>query len=217
MVLGGFAVSGHRLKEVEDQVAEIRERWGIRKEFHWKEYRGGQRRPAYEELVKYSFRLVAERKAALHIIHADFKKFDHKHKQASGKDTSINKLYWQLCLHRLARLYGKQCAIHIRLDMGNDCADICAMRNQLCAAAYKKLQTMPNCIRSIEPMDSSKSGLIQMADVVMGGIASSLNGNRQDTPKGHLSSFILKASGRHSWATNTSSNDKFLTVWPYRL
>ncbi len=215
MVLGGLAVAGHRIAEIEEQIADIRERGGIRLEFHWKEYRGGAKQKAYEELCRFGFDLIKGKRAALHIMASDFRKFDHKREEGQTRDTSINKLYWQLCLHRLAKFYGKQRAIHIRLDAGDDCTNICNMRNQLSAAAFRKFSTQPNCIRSIEPMNSEKSGLIQLSDVLLGGIASQLNGNRADTNKGILAEFIRKSSGRHSWGTSTPRDHKFMTVWHY--
>lgn len=216
MVLGGLAVSGHRIHEIEQRIADIRERGGIRSEFHWSKYRGGAKRKAYEELVGYAFELINKRHAALHLLATNFREFDHKRKPGQGKDTSINMLYWQICLHRVAGPYGKQRAIHIRLDAGNDCKDICGMRNQLCATAYKEHSTKPNCVRSIEAMDSEKSGLIQVSDVLIGAVASQLNGNLAHTPKGQLAEFVRKGSGLHSWSKETPASERFLTVWHYK-
>lgn len=149
------------------------------------------------------------------MIAADFRKFDHKRENNQTRDTNINKIYWLLCLHRLAKFYGKQRAIHIRLDAGDDCSNICEMKNQLSAAAFKKFDARPNCVRTIEPMSSEKSGLIQLSDVLIGGIASQLNNNRADTSKGQLAEYIRKTSGRASWSTSTPGSHRFLTVCNY--
>lgn len=145
MVAGGFAVAGERITEIEAHIAMLRQNANIR-EFHWSDYRGGKKREAHEALVDYAFDLIANHHAALHVIIAKFKGYSHKAKDGENRDTSINRMYYQLCLHRPARFYGKRRAIHIRLDTGNDSADICQMRNQLCAAAYKKYRTLPNCV-----------------------------------------------------------------------
>lgn len=216
MIAGGFAVAGNRISEIEDQIALLREDAGITSEFHWSAYRGGQKREAYEALIRYGFDLINKRKAALHVIVARFGGYNHKEKEGENKDTSINRMYFQLFLHRVARFYGKSRAIHIRLDAGNDCRDICAMRNELCAAAYKRYQTRPNCVRSIEPVDSKNVGLVQLSDVILGAIAAKRNGLKHTSPKGELASFTLQASGRHSWDTNTASDARFLTVWQHQ-
>lgn len=216
MVAGGFAVAGNRIAEIEDHIAFLREDAGINSEFHWSAYRGGRKQEAYEALVKYGFDLVNKRKAALHIIIAPFHKFDHKTRAGQNKDTSINLMYFQLFLHRVARFYGKSRAIHVRLDAGNDCRDICNMRNQLCAAAYSTYQTRPNCVRSIEPVNSENVGIVQLADVILGAIAAKKNKIQHTSPKGDLASFVLRASGRHSWDVDTPKTDKFLTVWHHK-
>ncbi|MCC7267720.1 MAG: DUF3800 domain-containing protein [Caulobacteraceae bacterium] len=216
MVAGGFAVAGNRMHEIEDQIATLRDDAGIRSEFHWADYRGGNRRVAYENLVDYAFDLVNKRKAALHLIIAKFEGYDHKSRAGDTKDTSVNRMYYQLCLHRLARFYGKARAIHVRLDAGHDCKDICGMRNQLCADAYRSLGAKPNCIRSIEPVDSKNVGIIQMADVIVGAVAAKQNEIIHKSAKGDLADYVLRASGRHSWAVSTPASARFLTVWHHK-
>lgn len=213
MVAGGFAVSGNRINEIEDRIATLRDDAGIKSEFHWCDYRGGAKRHAYEALTRYAFDLVNKRQAALHIIIAKFGGYNHKQKQGENQDTSVNKMYYQLFLHRIANFYGEKRAIHIRLDAGNDSYDICQLRNQLCADAYKKYKTKPNCIRSIEPVQSQNVGIVQMADVIVGAIAAKRNDVKHTSPKGDLADFVLRASGRHSWDADTAQDARFFTVW----
>lgn len=213
MVAGGFAVSGNRINEIEDAIATLRDDAGITSEFHWSDYRGGHKQAAYESLVRYAFDLINKRQAALHVIIAKFAGYNHRQTKGENHDTSVNRMYFQLFLHRICRFYGQRRRIHIRLDAGNDSDDICRMRNELCAAAYKTFSTRPNCVRSIEPVKSQNVGIIQMADVIVGAIAAKQNAVRHTSPKGELAEFVLRASGRHSWAHDTAFNSRFLTVW----
>ena len=215
MVAGGFAVAGNRISEIEDHIATLRDDAGIRSEFHWSGYRGGAKRQAYEDLVRYAFQLINKRHAAFHVIIANFGAYNHKAVPGENKDTSINRMYFQLLLRRVAKFYGRKRALHVRLDSGNDSADICAMRNQLCAAAYRQYDARPNCVRSIEPVNSKNVGLIQMADVLVGAIAAKRNDVEHRSAKGDLANFVLQASGRHSWATDTGIKARFLTVWQH--
>ncbi len=216
MVAGGFAVAGNMIREVEDKIAAIRDDFGIRSEFHWGEYRGGKRTQAYQTLVDYGFDLINKRKAALHIIISPFKNYNHKAKKGENRDTSVNRMYYQICLHRLAKYYGAKRTIHVRLDAGNDSTDVCSMRDQLCADAYRKHKAMPNCIRSIEPVNSAHVGVVQMADVFVGAVAAKQNNVSHTSPKGDLAEYVLRASGRHSWGTETHRDARFLTIWHFK-
>lgn len=219
MVAGGFAIAGNRINEVEDHIATLRDDYGIRSEFHWSDYRGGRRKKAYEALIKYGFALVSKRKAALHVIISPFKEFNHRAKECQNKDTSINLMYYQLCLHRLCAFYGKSRAIHIRLDAGNDSDEVCDNRVQLCFDAYKKYNARPKCVRSIEPVNSKLVGTVQMADVIVGGIAANVNASdyKATSKKKQLSDFVLRSSGRNSWLVNTPKSARFLTVWNFKV
>lgn len=211
MVAGGFAVSGTRIAEIENHVAALRHEAGI-SEFHWADY-NGRHKAAYETLIDYAFGLVEQKHAAFHAIIAKFKGYKHRAKPGENRDTSINRMYFQLCLHRPCRLYGKTRAIHIRLDVGNDSKDMCEMRNQLCAAAFDQYKTKFNCVRSIESIGSHDSGIIQMADVLLGGIAAKRNEVVYTSAKGPLADFVLRRSGLSSWHVSTPRSAKFLTVW----
>ncbi|RYG95260.1 MAG: DUF3800 domain-containing protein [Alphaproteobacteria bacterium] len=215
MVAGGFAVNSRRIREVEARIASLRELGGIQSEFHWSAYRGGDRREAYERLVDYAFELIEAKHAALHVIVTKFEGYDHKAKAGENKDTSVNRMYFQLCLHRIARFYGKQTTIHVRLDVGNDADDVCGMRNEVCAKAYKQHKTRPNCIRTLETMNSKSAGLIQMADVIVGAIAAKQNNVQHTSPKGDLADHVLKRSGLSTWGRSTPMNARFLTVWHF--
>ena len=175
----------------------------------------------YAQGFKYGFELIAKRQAALHVMVSPFKKFDHKIKEGQNKDTSINMMYYQLCIHRLCRFYGKSRAIHVRLDAGNDSEDICKMRNQICADGYRKYNTRPNCMRSIEPVKSEQLGAVQLADVILGSIAANRNRNRneysQSSKKLQLSDFALKASGSSNWIDDTPKSARFLTLWNFKV
>jgi hypothetical protein len=214
MVAGGFAVAGSRIAEIESHVAALRDAAGI-SEFHWSDY-NGRHKDAYEALIDYAFGLVEKNHAHLHIIIAKFKGYKHKAKPGENRDTSINRMYFQLALHRPCRFYGHTRAIHLRLDHGNDSADMCEMRAQLCAKAYDEYKTPPNCVRSIQSVSSDQSGIIQMADVILGAAAAKRNEIVHTSPKGPLADFVLKRSRLPSWHVSTGYNAKRLTVWNHK-
>lgn len=228
MVLGGFVVGNAEVHAINAQIEAIRIEAGMSSEFHWSDFRGGARKTkAYQSIVDLGFGLTRGPKprGALHVMIAKFHGYDHRRGGNQNRDTSINRMYFQLCVHRLARLYGHARAIHVRLDAGNDSADITRMRNEICAEAYRASRTEhtrwanecpPNCIRSIQAMDSKSSNIIQMADVILGGIAAKRNGVVHRSAKGQLADYIQQASGFRDWSKNTPLNAKFFTVWNHK-
>ena len=216
MVAGGFAVKGDRVTEIESAIAEMRNCAGIKSEFHWKDYRGGNRKRAYEKLISYAFDLVEKNHAHFHVAIAKFQGAEGVKLARVPKDRRINGVYENLLIHRVARFYGKDTAIHCIFDSGDDCAEIVGRRNFICAKAYRKYQTAPNCIRTLEPMQSHKSGLIQMTDVLVGGIGALRNARQLSSPKADLAHFIHEKSGHQDWATNTGKEARKFTVWNFK-
>lgn len=214
MVAGGFAVAGHRIAAINEHIESLRRDCGI-SEFHWSEYKGGSQRTAYEALVRYAFSLVRDGHAAFHVIISPFKGYKHKAKPGENRDTSVNRMYFQLLLHRPAAFHGKTRVIHVRLDAGNDSDDICRLRNELCAKAYHQHKAKPNCVRSIQALPSEQAPIIQMADVLLGGIAAQKNGAKHTTEKGPLADLILAESGHPSWDKDTPKSARRLTVWNF--
>jgi hypothetical protein len=217
MVAGGLAVRSGRIALINTCIDAIRADANMTSEFHWSDYRGGDRRAAYEELVRYAFTLIRARQIALHLIIAKFKGYPHKAKDGDNRDTSVNRMYYQLCLHRIARLYGKHWAIRVQLDSGDDCKDICSMRNQLCADARRTYNTRYNCVRQIEPVCSSKANMVQMADVILGAVAARRNNVSYAKPaKAELAAYVQEQSGHADWAVSTPSTARYLTVWNHQ-
>lgn len=140
-------MSSKRVDEIEEHIAGLRESANI-SEFHWSEYRGGDRRKAYQDLVQYGFQLVRKGHAELHIIIARFKGYNHKRTDGENRDTSVSRMYWQLGLHRLASYYGQDRPIHMRLDpvelrqgisLVPIVARICASQNASCMSKLVNL------------------------------------------------------------------------------
>jgi hypothetical protein len=217
MVAGGLAIRKARYHEIEHHIQSIKEAAHINSEMHWADYKGGARRAAYEKLVDFAFLLVNERQAALHILIAHFAAFNHKRKSPDDRcETSVNRMYYQLAVHRLCNFYGQKCAIHIFPDAGKDSADLPNFRNMICADGYHKYKTIPNCIRSIEPQCSKRHNIIQMVDVVIGAIAAKRNDRKNVAHKAELADYVLEKSGHGDWSRDTVKNARYFTVWNFK-
>lgn len=216
MVAGGILIRQERYHEIEAKIQEIKKAAGIVGEMKWTKYRGGAKQAAYESLVDFAFLLLKEKQAAFHLIIAHFGNFDHKREPDANRETSVNRMYYQLAVHRLCRKYGKTCAIHIYPDHGDDSADLPKFRTRMCASGYTKHGAKPNCIRDIQPQCSKKHNTLQMVDVLIGAIAAKRNNRTLVLHKASLADYVLAKSGHQDWAKDTSRLASFFTVWNFK-
>ena len=215
MVAGALAFRQSRYAEFEATAQAIKSVHGITREMKWSDYRGGPKRPAYEAMIDLLFTLTENKQAAFHCLIAKFDEFTHRLNPGDTSDTSANRMYFQLFLHRVCRLYGPRCKIYIYPDVGNDSRDIPKYRDGLCAAAYRRFSAAPNCIRSISPQDSKTHNTMQIVDIVIGGIAAKCNAIAGGH-KAALADYILTRAGRKTWAVDSSRHEKYMTVWNFR-
>jgi Protein of unknown function (DUF3800) len=206
MVVGGIAVRPERLSEINTTIEGIKASAGIVGEVKWKKYKGGAKRAAYFALVDYASLLLREQQAHFHILLCHFSDFNHKISGPGNPEKSVNRMYFQLLFHRLCRFYGKSCILHVFPDSGSDSAEIVAFREVICASAYKKYRTMPNCLRSIHPQPSHKHPVIQLMDVVIGAAAAKREARVLSGHKQELADYVTSVLHPVGWHTDTPSS-----------
>lgn len=215
MVAGGLALRRARYAEFESAAQDIKRVHGITREMKWSEYKGGAKRAPYEAMVELLFAWADSHHAAYHCLIAKFDEFTHRLDPGDSEDTSVNRMYFQLLQHRVCRFYGRKCSIAVFPDVGNDSSDIPLLRNELCAAAYKRYRARPNCVREIAPQHSHHHNVLQAVDIVTGAIAAKCNA-RAGGHKAELAEYVLNRSGRRTWLANTAWTERKFTVWNFR-
>lgn len=217
MVAGGLVLPPSHQADLVDKIGLLKENVGMKSKFRFSDYRGGRKKPAYEGLVDLFFESIENEQIHFHTMICSFNEFDHRRDGQGSPEKSVNKLYYQLFLHRICRFYGGSRAIYAFPDRGDDSKELVQFRDSLCAAAYKKYRTKPNCLRNISPQNSDNSPLIQMTDVIIGSIASLRNGHRQDSDKGRLAQYVLENAPHRCWTRDTPREQRKLTVWNFRI
>lgn len=219
MVVGGIALRRNRYETIEKTVLDIKEKSGISSEMKWSEYRGGAREKAYKDVVDLFYLLLEKRQIAFHALIAEFGEFSHR-RGGGNADKSVNKMYFQLALHRICRYYGKRCHIHIYPDNGADSADLPKFMNGINIHAARKFGCERGCIRSIQQQDSRNHNVMQMVDVIIGAIAAHRNGRHLDPStkacKRDLCEYILSGSGLQDWSGNSPEEERFFSIWNFR-
>lgn len=216
VVVGGIAIRPDHVERINGLLQSLKDDAGINREFKWNEYKGGRKRQAYEAAVDLFFQLLHENKLHFHCVICDFTAFDHKKDGLGSPEKSVNKLYYQLMLHRVCAFYGQQMRIIMTPDHGNDSSEIVNFRGAICAAAYRKYKTRPNCLRAIQPQPSASNNILQMLDVIIGAIAAHRENRKLGPNKVHLRDYILPSSPIKDFSIDTTNEARRLTVWNFK-
>lgn len=216
MVVGAISIPVRHIARFEQEMQAIKDKAGMTGKFRFSDYRGGRKQQAYEALVDLFYREISHNLIHFHAICCSFKEFDHHLNGKGSPEKSVNKLYYQLFLHRICRKYGKESDIHAFPDRGDDSKELIGFREALCAAAYKKYNTRPNCLKAINPQNSDETPLIQMTDVIIGSIANMRNGHNPDGHKGRLAKFVLNQAPLKCWSHGTPRDETKFTVWNFQ-
>lgn len=215
VVVGGIAIRPDHVKNVNSQLQSMKEMAGINREFKWNEYKAGRKEVAYKDAVNLFFKLLSDNKLHFHCIICDFTNFDHKKDGPGNPEKSVNRLYYQLMLHRVCALYGQKMRILMTPDHGNDSAEIVNFRDAICAAAYQRYNAQPNCLRSIHPQPSAKHNILQMLDIIIGAIAAHREDRILGANKTDLRNHVINASPIKDFSCNTPRSYRKFTVWNF--
>jgi hypothetical protein len=166
--------------------------------------------------VEYFRSLLEAQYIRFHVVICDMHAYDHRLRNEGQKAVTVSKTYYQLLLHRCCRLYGDKAFIHVRPDTGECTQSLPALLEGLNADAARRFSLKLRTVLSINLTESAKVNLMQMNDVVLGGIASHRNERHKkegaSVHKTHLAEAIRACFGVPNFAINTPWNNVF-TVW----
>jgi Protein of unknown function (DUF3800) len=218
MVAGGVAFQTRRYTDISAAIQGIKNAASIKSEMKWAKFRGGERSRAYEGIVDLFFSLIEQNQIHFHCIIAEFGAFSHGAFEGASPESSVSRMYYQLLVHRVCRYYAKKCYIWVYPDQGNDSRDLLGYGGMINLAANKKYRVEHRLV-SIEQSNSARCNLLQMVDIIIGGIAHLRNFPVTTGGTGHkiaLARYILKKSGLPAWDIDTGRRARRLTVWNFR-
>jgi len=144
--------------------------------------------------------------------------FDHKKFHNNDKELGFYKMMYQFLLNSFGKYLRANDQVIIHLDQRTHIkyklSTLCAILNN---GLQKKYPTLNHPIRNIEAIDSKKSSLMQLADVLMGAIGFEWNhlhevpGSKQ--AKIDLANYIKQKTGRYSLACDTPISSSSFSIW----
>ena len=158
------------------------------------------------------------------------KKFQHKKFNKGNSTIGYYKFVYQLIIHCYIPYLAESDKFHVRIDDQTASYSLSELKKILNNGAKKKYNGfVQDPVRSVEPRDSRKSRLIQMADLLTGAIRFRINQQtleENNVPlsdaKIMLAKYVCEVFGVDDRIVfppyrNTPRNKKFFSIWHLKL
>ena len=221
MVIGGIVVRAGRDDYIKGAVKRIFERYDrpFEKELKWSSFRRHQIK-IYDEIVDLFFELLYRQCIHYHVLIFDTHKIDRRNYDNVSKDGVLNRMYYQIFLHRCLRFYGRKCKIWLYPDRSHSLIELPTFRNILNAEANRrKFCHQDGPVQQLELIDSSESHVMQVNDVIVGAIGFIKNNRHtRDNVAAHkleVAERVRRKFNVENYDFNSPVSERFFTVWNF--
>lgn len=215
LAVGGLSITSENSKHVKTEIARHYKRLQINSEMKWNKTKKGNS-DKYHEMVHYFFQLIEDEVISFHCLLIDFDRFDHNLRLDGGPKESLKRMYYQLILHRLCKKH-PNCDLYAFPDKSGELDGLSHFKDVLNIASRQKFGYKRDCLKAIEFRDSEKETLLQLNDIVLGGVCYQKNKRfeAQDAgqSKANLAGYILGKSGLANYEFDTPWSQKKFTIW----
>lgn len=218
-MVGGIVMRSKTLSDAYDTLREYRIRHNMHSELKWSKI-SNQKVSEYKALVDYFFALNNVNRVHFHCICFDSHQWNHRRYNEGNADTGLSKLYYQLLLHKFVRIYGNHGTLYVRVDHRNSQTPLENIRRMLNATASRDHRIHTSPVKQFVSWDSKKCDLLQLNDVILGGVCAARNGRHLvqggRLAKTAIASLVLEKSGLESFDFDSPLGIKRFTVWNMR-
>lgn len=219
VALGGIWIERAHVASVERRLLALRGRHRLSGELKWRKL-SPSRRLAYEAFVDAFFSLHEERIVDWHVMFLEAGRIDHAAYSGGDKELGFNKFLYQFLFHRI-RQYPDARPVRIYLDSRTTRHDPDrSLRPILNNALRREFRTDSGPVAHVHFLDSKKSHLLQVNDIILGAMAYLRNdrhlGLRASAAKTAVAKDIMARAGLTGLSRNTPRGATF-SVWNFRL
>lgn len=214
LVLGCIVVDAAYQHEILGELLAARARHNLNTvEVKWKK---SSRRglPLYKEFVDVYIKYARLGHVHFHCMYVESSTVDHSH-NSNDADTSLNKLIYQLMLHRVGRRYAGPIYVYVDERPTHSSPD--AIRPML-NAVIAKYGDASAPFRRLSFIDSHKSDIVQITDLLIGAVGFRKNNRHKladaSPHKVELGEYIARKCGELERKPNASSATRF-TLWKF--
>lgn len=216
LAVGGLVVTSEAAIKIREEMKRHYDRLGIVSEMKWSRTKKSNKEK-YQEMIHYFFQLIDENLIRFHCLLVDFERFDHNLRTDGGANESLKRMYYQLILHRLCKKHGKDCNLYAFPDKARELKGLEDLKSTLNTDSKFKFRHKRDSLRAIEFRDSEKELLLQLNDIVLGGICYQKNKRYEEDnaghPKANLAGYILGKSGVPNLNYDTPYGQEKFSIW----
>ena len=215
LAVGGLVITSEAAKRVREEMSRHYRRLGINSEMKWNKTRQGTK-DKYQEMVHFFFQLVEDNLLSFHCLLVDFQRFDHNLRADGSPTESLKRMYYQLILHRLCKKH-PSCDLYAFPDKARELTGLEAMKSSLNSDSRRRFKLDRDCLRTIEFRNSETESLLQLNDIILGGVCYQKNKRFEDPdaghPKANLAGYILGLTALPHYDLDTPLGQEKFTIW----
>jgi len=208
MVIGGLWVPSAIETDLRNQITELRKRRGLYREFHWQKLSGGVI-DAYQEFLDLFFNLQTLK---FNCIVIDKKNKDFTAYNQGDKELGFYKLYEKLIIGNTDPAHSYLLYVDHRTT--RKASRLIDLQSAVNAHWQSKVDTNEAIIRVIEARDSKQEDIIQLADILLGALASAWNNSATGQGKIIFHDYLMK---KLQWSslrqTTVRATESQVNVW----
>lgn len=218
-VYGGIIIPANSVPVFDDVIAQWRLVYKMNRELKWERV-SKQKYAEYQSLVDLFFEHVAAKflsfKAVVFDTHDRYYRRDRR-----DKDAGFYKLYYHFLLYKFGPYaHDDEHRLYVFLDERSTLYKLDVLCIILNRGIKKRFYRTVDVVKVIEPRDSKKCNLIQVADVIMGAIGYHSNDlhRRRDAGKHkvNLADYIAKKAGLRTLKEGTSPRRVDFEIWRWK-
>jgi hypothetical protein len=215
-VVGGLCVHKNTIPRVHRSIEEYRSKHNMRSELKWSKI-SNQKQEEYTRLVEYFFALNNTNHIQFHAVIFDSHQWNHKKYNNGDRDVGLSKLYYQLLLHKFAKICGPTGSLCACLDHRNSSTSLEDMRKMLNSTLASKHGLTSSPFKQLVSADSKLEDLLQLNDVILGAVNAVRNGKHllADTrdSKKRIAQMVFEKSGLDNYETDSPKGVNRFTLW----
>jgi hypothetical protein len=219
-VVGGLCVRGSAIPSLHANIEAFRDRHNMKSELKWSKI-SNQKTDEYKAFVDLFFTLNNSNKLHFHALIFDSHKTDfRKIGGVRDKDKVLSRLYYQLLVHKFAKIYPSDVGMCVCLDHRNSSTPLEDLRRMINATLARDHEITHNPIKQLISQDSCDDDLLQLNDVILGAVCHARNGKHllvETRPaKREIAQLVLDKSGLGTFEQSSPRGVHRFSVWNFQ-